>query len=130
MLGQSDLAGNRYVIDAYDLMASGLVNNADEGNFIYWILKNCDGMNADDDAHFLEQLRKYHFAHADGDDGAGVESHVVESPFEAHTAALERLERQLYTNFMAVDVRSIAAGSRTATEIRAAYCAAPPISRP
>ncbi|MBQ4353607.1 MAG: phage portal protein [Clostridia bacterium] len=120
-LGQSDLCGNRYVIDAYDLMASGLVNNADEGNFIYWILRNCDGMNEADDAQFLEQLRRFHFAHADGDDGSGVESHVVETPFEAHAAALDRLERQLYTNFMAVDVRSIAAGSRTATEIRAAY---------
>lgn len=120
-LRQSDIAGNRYLIDAYDLMASGLVNNADEGNFIYWILKNCDGMNEADDAKFIEQLRRHHFAHADGDDNSGVESHVVETPFEAHSTALDRLERQLFVNFMAVDVHSIAAGNRTATEIRAAY---------
>ncbi len=121
ILRQSDLAGNRHLIDAYDLMASGLINNVDEGNFIYWILKNCDGMNEEDDARFLDQLRRHHFAHAEGDDGAGVESHVVETPFEAHGAALDRLERQLFTNFMAVDVRSIAGGGVTATEIRAAY---------
>lgn len=120
-LRQSDIAGNRHVIDAYDLMASGLVNNVDEGNFIYWILKNCDGMNEADDARFIEQLRRHHFAHADGDDNSGVESHVVETPFEAHSAALERLERQLFINFMAVDIHSISAGNKTATEIRAAY---------
>ena len=121
VLKQSDIVGNRHVIDAYDLMASGLVNNVDEGNFIYWVLKNCDGMNEADDERFIADLRKHHFAHANGDDGAGVESHVVETPFEAHGAALDRLERQLYTNFMAVDVRSISAGNTTATEIRAAY---------
>lgn len=120
-LRQSDIAGNRHVIDAYDLMASGLVNNVDEGNFIYWILKNCEGMNDEDDARFLDQLRRHHFAHANGDDGAGVESHTVETPFEAHGAALDRLERQLFVNFMAADVRSIRGGSITATEIRAAY---------
>lgn len=120
-LRQSDIAGNRHVLDAYDLMASGLVNNVDEGNFIYWILKNCDGMDDEDDARFIEQLRRFHFAHANGDEGAGVESHVVETPFAAHGAALDRLERQLFANFMAVDVRSIRGSSVTATEIRAAY---------
>ena len=121
ILKQSEIVGNVNVIDAYDLMASGLVNNTDEGNFIYWILKNCDGMNEEDDERFIADLRKHHFAHANGDDGAGVESHVVETPFEAHEVSLDRLERQLFTNFMAADVRKISAGNITATEIRAAY---------
>ena len=121
ILRQSEIKGNRYLIDAYDLMASGLVNNTDEGNFIYWILKNCDGMDAADDERFIANLKRHHFAHANGDDGAGVESHTVETPFEAHEAALDRLERQLFTNFMAADVRKISAGNVTATEIRAAY---------
>lgn len=121
ILKQSEIVGNVNVIDAYDLMASGLVNNTDEGNFIYWILKNCDGMNEADDERFIANLKRHHFAHANGDDGAGVESHTVETPFEAHQAALDRLERQLFTNFMAADVRKISAGNVTATEIRAAY---------
>lgn len=121
ILKQSEIVGNVNVIDAYDLMASGLVNNTDEGNFIYWILKNCDGMNEADDERFIADLKRHHFAHANGDDGAGVESHTVETPFEAHQAALDRLERQLFTNFMAADVRKISSGNVTATEIRAAY---------
>lgn len=121
VLKQSEIVGNRNLIDAYDLMASGLVNNTDEGNFIYWILQNCDGMNENDDEQFIERLKINRIAHANGDDGARVESHAVETPFEAHEVSLDRLEKQLYTNFMAVDVRSISAGNTTATEIRAAY---------
>lgn len=121
ILKQSEIVGNVNVIDAYDLMASGLVNNTDEGNFIYWILKNCDGMNEADDERFIADLKRHHFAHANGDDGAGVESHTVETPFEAHETTLDRLERQLFTNFMAADVRKISSGNVTATEIRAAY---------
>lgn len=121
ILRQSELVGNREVIDAYDLMLSGLINNTDEGNFIYWILKNCDGMNAEDDEKFIEQLKINHIGHANGDDGAAVESHTVETPFEAHSESLDRLERQLFSNFMATDVRKISAGNTTATEIRAAY---------
>ncbi len=120
-LEQSDIVGNRHVIDAYDLIASGLINNTDEGNFIYWILKNCDGMNAEDDEKFIEQIRINHFAHANGDDGAGVEAHTVETPVDAHKFSLEELRDLLFTNFMAVDVQKISAGNVTATEIRAAY---------
>lgn len=120
-LRQSDIEGNRNVIDAYDLIASGLINNTDEGNFVYWVLQNCDGMNAEDDEKFIEQMRIHHFAHANGDDGAGIESHTVETPVDAHKLSLEELRSLLFTNFMAVDVQKISAGSTTATEIRAAY---------
>lgn len=120
-LRQSDIVGNRNVIDAYDLIASGLINNTDEGNFIYWVLKNCDGMNAEDDEKFIEQLRIHRFAHANGDDGAGVESHVVETPVDAHKLSLSELRELLFTNFMGVDVQKISGGNTTATEIRAAY---------
>lgn len=118
---QSELIGNQEVIDAYDLMASALVNNVDDGNLIYWVLKNCGGMSPEDDAEFLESLRSRHVAHADGDDGAGIEARTVEAPFQANEAALERLRTQLFDDFMALDVRGIANGSATATQIRAAY---------
>lgn len=122
ILRQSELVGNQSVIDAYDLIASGLINNTDDGNFIYWILKNCDGMNEEDDEKFIEQLKMHRFAHANGDDGAGVEAHSVEAPVDAHKLSLEELRSLLFTNFMAVDVSKISAGGgTTATEIRAAY---------
>ena len=118
---QSDLVGNRGTIDAYDLMVSGLINNVSDGEFIYWILKNCGGMNEVDDAKFIEQLKLTRVAHADGDDGAGVEAHNVSVEFEASAEALDRLTAQLYHDFMALKVEDVSAGSVTATQIVAAY---------
>lgn len=120
-LRQSEIVGNRHVIDAYDLIASGLINNTDESNFIYWVLTNCDGMNDEDDNRFIARMVKNHIAHANGDDGAKVEAHTVETPVDAHKFSLEELRGLLFTNFQAVDVQKIAAGNTTATEIRAAY---------
>lgn len=118
---QSDLVGNRGTIDAYDLMVSGLINNVSDGEFIYWILKNCGGMNEVDDARFIEQLKLTRVAHADGDDGASVEAHNVSVEFEATAEALDRLTNQLYVDFMALKVQDVSAGSVTATQIQAAY---------
>ena len=42
-------------------------------------------------------------------------------PFEASEAAIERLRVQLFDNFMALDVRNIASGAATATQIEASY---------
>ena len=118
---QSDLVGNRGTIDAYDLMISGLINNVSDGEFIYWILKNCGGMNEVDDARFIEQLKLTRVAHADGDDGASVEAHNVNVEFQATAEALDRLTNQLYADFMALRVQDLSAGNKTATEITAAY---------
>ena len=117
---QSDLVGNQGTIDAYDLMVSGLINNVSDGEFIYWILKNCGGMDAMDDAKFIEQLKLTRVAHADGDEGAGVEAHNVSVEFEASAEAIDRLERLLFKDFMALKVDDIAAGA-TNDQIQAAY---------
>lgn len=118
---QSDLVGNRGTIDAYDLMVSGLINNVSDGEFIYWILKNCGGMNEMDDAKFIEQLKLTRVAHADGDDGASVEAHNVNVEFQATAEALDRLEKQLFKDFMALKVEEISASSVTNDQIQAAY---------
>ena len=118
---QSDLVGNQGTIDAYDLMTSGLINNVSDGEFIYWILKNCGGMDAADDARFIEQLKLTHVGHADGDDGASVDAHRVDVPFEASAEAIDRLEKQLYKDFMALKVEDISAKSVTNDQIMAAY---------
>ena len=118
---QSDLVGNRGTIDAYDLMVSGLINNVSSGEFLYWVLTNCDGMSDADVAKFIEQLKLTRVAHADGDESAGVEAHNVSVEFEASAEALDRLTAQLYTDFMALKVEDVSAGSVTATQIVAAY---------
>jgi hypothetical protein len=118
---QSAIVGKQNTLDAYDLTLSQMVNNVDDGNFIYWILKNCGGMDAVDDERFISQLKVTHMAHADGDSGAGVEAHTVEAPYAANDNTLSNLRRQLYDDFMALDTKEIAGGAVTATQIEAAY---------
>lgn len=119
---QSEIVGTRETLDSYDLMLSTMINNVDEGNLIYWIIKNADGMTDLDDVKFIQRLKTIHVAHADSDEGgAEVEDHKIEAPFQANETALERLRSQLFDDFMALDVKSIAGGAVTATQIKAAY---------
>ena len=118
---QSELVGSKETLDAYDLMASALVNNVDEGNLIYWVIKNAGGMDDIDDVRFIERLKTIRVAHVDGDAGSEVSSHSIEAPFQANEAALERLRNQLFDDFMALDVKQISGGAVTATQIEASY---------
>lgn len=116
---QSEIVGNREIIDAYDLMASALVNNIDDADVIYWIIRNAGGMDAADDQAFIQRLKTLHVAHTEGEEE--VDAHTVEVPFEASETALNRLRNQLFDSFMALDVKQISSGAATATEIKAAY---------
>lgn len=119
---QSELIGTQGTIDAYDLIISGLINNVSDGEFIYWILTNCDGMDDEEVVKFIEGLVVNHVAKAGhGDEGSRVDAHKAEVPVQATAEALDRLKEQLYHDFMGLDVESISAGNVTATQIQAAY---------
>ena len=118
---QSELVGRQGTIDALDLLNSNLINNLDEANYIYWVLTNCGGMDEMDDAKFIEQLKTTHVAHADGDSGATAEAHTIEAPYQASESAIQTIQRRLYEDFMCLDVNSLSAANKTATEIKAAY---------
>lgn len=116
---QSSLVGARETIDAYDLMASALINNVDDANIIYWVIKNAGGMDDMDDQRFIERLKTLHVVHTEGEEQ--VDAHNVDVPFQASEVALDRLRSQLFDDFMALDVKNIAGGAATATQIKAAY---------
>lgn len=116
---QSELVGSKETIDAYDLMASALINNIDDANLIYWVIRNAGGMDDMDDAKFVQRLKTIHVAHLEGDEQ--VDEHQIDVPFQASEVALNRLRGQLFDDFMALDVKQIAAGAATATQIKAAY---------
>lgn len=116
---QSELIGSRETIDAYDLMASAMINNIDDANLIYWIIRNAGGMDDLDDAKFVQRLKTMHVVHLEGEEE--VDEHQINVPFEANETALNRLRSQLFDDFMALDVKQISSGAATATEIKAAY---------
>lgn len=118
----SEIVGKRNTIDALDLASSNMVNNVDEGNLIYWVLSNCNGMDDLDDAKFVERLKTTHVAHANGDDGAKVESKTIEAPFEGTSSTIDMLKKKLYEDFLAFDSSAISTTSnQSATAIKASY---------
>lgn len=117
---QSEIVGLREQIDCYDLIKSGFANTVDESSLIYWTIQNAGGMDDVDLAQFVERIKTVHAAVVE-DDGAKAESHTMEAPYQSREALLERIDKDLYKDAMALDVERIAAGATTATQIRAAY---------
>ena len=117
----SEICGKRNTIDALDLASSNMVNNVDEGNLIYWVLSNCNGMDDLDDAKFIERLKTTHVAHADGDDGAKVTPQTIEAPYDGTNTTIDMLKRKLYEDFQCFDAAAVSAGNQTATAIKASY---------
>lgn len=118
---QSELVGIRESIDSYDLIKSGFANDLDDASMIYWTLENTGGMDDIDLAKFIERMKTVKAAVVEGDDGAKAEAHTIDVPYASRIAYLERLEKDMYADFMALDVSIISSSSKTATEINAAY---------
>ena len=117
---RSELCGKRETIDCYNLIESGFANNVDDASEIFWILKNAGGMTDTDLAQFLERMKTVRAASVDSEENGGAEAHTINVPYEAREKLLERLEKDLYKDFMAFNVEKIE-GNATATEINAAY---------
>jgi len=119
---QSEIIGLREQIDCYDLIKSGFANTVDEASIVYWTIQNAGGMDDVDLAKFVKRIKTVHAASV-GDDGNGAhaESHTQEAPYASREALLDRLDKDLYRDAMALNTQDIAAGAVTATQIRAAY---------
>lgn len=117
---QSELVGIREQIDAYDLIKSGFANDIDDASLIYWTISNAGGMDDVDLVKFVEHMKTVKAAVID-DDGARAEAHTLEIPYNSREALLDRLRIDIYEDFMGLDIRNIAGGAVTATQIKAAY---------
>lgn len=107
-------------IDCYDLIESGFANDVDDASLIYWTISNAGGMDDIDLAKFIQHMKTVKAAIID-DDGAKAEAHTMDVPVQARETYLNRLEKDLIKDAMALDTEAIASGSATATAIRASY---------
>lgn len=118
---QSEIIGIRSQIDAYDLIKSGFANDLDDVSQIYWILENTGGMDDVSLAQFVQRMKTVHAASVGDDDGAKATAHTLEVPYQSREVYLKMLEKDMYRDYMALDVQSIQSGAVTATQIDAAY---------
>lgn len=116
---QSEIVGLREQIDCYDLIKSGFANTVDEASIVYWTIQNAGGMDDIDLAKFVERLKTVHATTMD--DMAQAQSHTQDAPYASREALLDRLDKDLYRDAMALNIDIIAGGAVTATQIKAAY---------
>lgn len=120
-LHQSTLVGMRSKIDAYDSVQSGFANDMTDCAQIYWIVNNAGGMTEKDLAKFRERLLYRHIANVpNASDGVEVQAHTQEIPYNARKVLLDQIRNQIYEDFGALDVHTVAAGA-TNDHIDAAY---------
>lgn len=116
---QSYMAKRVATLRAYNALLSKLVNNSDESDLVYWILKNCEGMDEIDDADFVVGLIRNHVVHLK--ENVEAEPHQLTAPYEGTAATLETLRKQLFYDFMAVDFERVSGGNITTSEIKQGY---------
>lgn len=108
--------GIKSMIDAYDFINSDLADGITQIEGLYWTIKNFGG---DDAAQLLNELQQLKATATDGVE-SGVDSHVIEIPYQAKQTALELLRKQIYSDFMGMDMDSITGNSLTNVAINVA----------
>lgn len=109
-------------IDAYDRIFSDFGDNLDRANDVYWVLNNFGG-NIKDALEITQQIQqlKLILNQTDGTgSGSTAEPHTIEVPYQARQTALEILRKELYSDFMALDMDALTGGSLTNVAIKAA----------
>lgn len=116
---QSTLVGMKPKIDAYDLVRSGFANDLEECAEIYWIIGNAMGEDDASLAKFRDRIKLNHIANVD-DVNSSVTPYTQEIPTNARKTFLDDMRAQIYEDFGALDVHTVAAGA-TNDHIDAAY---------
>lgn len=117
---QSTIIGIKEQIDCYDLIKSGFANDLDDASMLYWTLTNFGGMDDIDLVKFVERMKTIKAATVEGD-GAKVESHTIDVPYQSREAYLSILKKDFIEDTQMLNVEQIQAGNVTATQIEAAY---------
>lgn len=109
-------------IDAYDRISSDFVDNLDKANDVFWVLNNFGG-TLSELQEMIAMIRSTGII-ANQSDGVGGNStaqpHAFEVPYAARQTAMQLLEKELYKDYMAVNMDEITGGSLTNVAIRTA----------
>lgn len=109
-------------IDVFDRIFSDFGDNLDRANDVYWVLNNFGG-TMDEVAELLEQINRVK-AVANMSDGTGAassaEPKTIEVPYQAREHALQLLRKEIYQDYMALDMDELTGGSLTNVAIEAA----------
>ncbi|RMC55054.1 phage portal protein [Lactobacillus sp. ESL0261] len=118
---QPDLYHYKGLIDVYDKIYNGYVNDLDDIQQVFLILKNLDGQDLDD---FRENLRRYKSikirSMGAGDD-SGVDQLAIDIPTEARNSMLETTKTNIFVHAQGIDPTDFKTNNATGTAIKMLY---------
>ncbi len=112
----TDLQPLKPFIDAYDIVNSDFVNDLENHQDVYWVLKGYEGENLN---QFLDMVKKYHAIKVG--EGGDVRHETIEIPTEARDTDLQQLEQDIFKFGQGVNPNDLAGGSITNVVIKARF---------
>jgi len=111
-----DLQPVKRFIDAYDIVNSDFINNLEDFQDVYWVLKGYNGQNLTEFLRKVKAFRGFKTSH-DGE----ARAETIDIPDQARKEALRQLEQDIFNFGMGVNPNQLGDGNITNVVIKSRY---------
>lgn len=113
-----DLRNIKPLIDVYDKVYSGFINDLDDIQELIFVLS---GYGGEDLNGFLSDLKKYKTIKVDGDEGGAVSTLNIEIPIEARNSVLEATRKAIFEQGQGFDPQPENFGNQSGEALKFMY---------
>lgn len=117
-IGTNDLVNIKRLIDVYDKVYSGFINDLDDVQELIFVLTGYGGTDLNG---FLQDLKKYKTIKLDEDDGADVKTLSIEIPVEAREKVLEATRKAIFEQGQGFDPQPENFGNQSGEALKFMY---------
>ena len=119
-IGTNDLDNIKRLIDVYDKVYSGFINDLDDIQELIFVLSGYGGESLNG---FLQELKKYKTIKVDGEDGSnpGVSTLSIEIPIEARKTVLDVTRKAIFEQGQGFDPQPETFGNQSGEALKFMY---------
>lgn len=118
---QPDLYHYKGLIDVYDKIYNGYVNDLDDIQQVFLIVKNYDGQGLDQLRHELQRYKALRVRNMGAGDDSGVDQLTIDIPTEARNSMLETTKTNIFVHAQGIDPTDFKTNNATGTAIKMLY---------
>ena len=118
---QPDLYHYKGLIDVYDKIYNGYVNDLDDIQQVFLILKNYGGQDIDEFRKDLLKYKAIKIANLGSGDSSGVDQMAIDIPTEARNSMLETTKTNIFVHAQGIDPTDFKTNNATGTAIKMLY---------
>lgn len=114
----SDLDNIKPLIDVYDKVYSGFINDLEDVQELIFVLSGYGGTDLNG---FLQDLKKYKVIKMDAEEGAGISTLNIEIPIEARNSVLDATRKAIFEQGQGFDPRPETFGNQSGEALKFMY---------